>query len=286
LEVDEKPIRTMAKYLLTVLLLVAAINYNLGCDGNFDTVRTCMKANLPNATKMVEQIKDCYDKSGCANVDPADAATPPKKNMLTALMQLFSVLFDLNKLKECQNLFSPIVRSAVETCVCAKYPDYRFPNFTIGQMNSSFFGGDVNTSVANCSAKAQPAFAKCLNETIGNPLQTVCNAEKACSTASNPNQCTVQDVKQLVSDCAASELTKDQVKADLNAAMKQCLGISAGKKVPTIMFSYGNDISGMLVKLIQTMGKGCDAPQPSSKLQLQTIQNKLTSFMSKFTGGN
>jgi hypothetical protein len=300
----------MAKNLLILVMVIATSDYSFGCDGNFDTVQTCMKANLPNATKVLEQVNRCYADSGCADVSPEVSAPPTKKpSLLAAFMQLITVIFDLNKLQQCHNLIKPIVSSSIETCVRVKYPDYNFPNFTLGQINSSFFGGDLNISFANCSSKAQPAFAKCLNETIGDPLQAVCKAEKTCSQASNENQCTVKDVKKLVSDCAVSELPKQ--KTELTAAVKKCLGVSTSKSV-SIIFSNSTDISGMLIKLIQKMGNWCDDYQQQQSVQqsqsapnaqsipqqqqnpksavinnqLQNMKNKFTSFIDKLTESN
>lgn len=50
----------MAKNLLILVMVIVTSGYSFGCDGNFDTVRTCMKTNLPNATKVLEQVKQCY----------------------------------------------------------------------------------------------------------------------------------------------------------------------------------------------------------------------------------
>lgn len=116
----------------------------------------------------------------------------------------------------------------------------------------------------------------------------------------------MKDVKQLVSDCAASELPKQ--KANLTAAVKKCLGVSTGKTV-SIIFSNSTDISSMLTKLIQKMGNWCDSYQQQQSVQqsqsvpnaqstsqqqqnpkpavisksLQNIKNKFTSFFDKFT---
>jgi len=68
----------MWKFLLAAAIAVTALDFTLGCDGNFEPLRTCMKANLPNATKIAEQVKDCYTKSGCGDF----SNEPPAKKKL------------------------------------------------------------------------------------------------------------------------------------------------------------------------------------------------------------
>jgi len=250
----------MWKFLLAAAIAVAALDFTLGCDGNFEPLRTCMKASLPNATYVAEQVKDCYTKSGCGDFSNEP---PAKKTLLSVLQSLVETFVNVNsdKVQQCRSYFEPIVRSTIEPCVCKVYPDFKFPNFTYGQINSSFFGGDVNISLANCSSKAQPAFAKCINTTVGNPLQLVCQAEQTCSKTTNPNQCTVNDVQASVSKCAASELPKQKEK--LNDAMKKCCGKSALLQ----RFTDAVDITDLLIKLIQKMGNYCTDPKQQPALQ-------------------